>query len=52
MRWVSRTKLVAGRVTFEPVQMDGFEACFAYQIREGQSQNNTFLHGGAYVAGK
>ena len=45
-------KLVAGRVTFEPVQMDGFEACFA--LPEDEKDNRRmilYLHGGAYVAG-
>ena len=45
-------KLVAGRVTFEPVQLDGFEVCFAQPVEEkDKSHVILYLHGGAYVAG-
>lgn len=45
-------KFIAGRVKFEPVHMDGFEACFA--LPEDEKDNRRVilhLHGGAYVAG-
>jgi acetyl esterase/lipase len=46
------TKLVAGRVTFEPVPTDGFEGCFALPVDENdRRQVILYLHGGAYVAG-
>ena len=45
-------KLIAGRVKFEPVQMDGFEACFALPEDEKDHRRVIlYLHGGAYVAG-
>ena len=45
-------KSVAGRVEFEPVPMDGFEASFA--LPEDETDRNRailYLHGGAFVAG-
>lgn len=45
-------KLVAGRVIFEPVPMDGFEACFAVPADQKDKRRVIlYLHGGAYVAG-
>ena len=45
-------KLVAGRVAFEPVPMDSFEACFALPVDEKDIRRAIlYLHGGAYVAG-
>jgi acetyl esterase/lipase len=45
-------KSVAGRVAFEPVETDGFEACFALPCDEPDSRRVLlYLHGGAYVAG-
>ncbi|NMA37186.1 MAG: alpha/beta hydrolase [Papillibacter sp.] len=46
------SKLVAGRVTFETVQMDGFEVCFS-QPEDVKDKDHVilYLHGGAYVAG-
>lgn len=45
-------KSVSGRVRFEPVPMDGFEACFALPEEELDSRRAIlYLHGGAYVAG-
>lgn len=45
-------KSVAERVAFEPVEMDGFEACFALPCDEPDcSRAILYLHGGAYVAG-
>ena len=45
-------KSVAERVAFEPVCMDGFEACFALPCEEKDcSRAILYLHGGAYVAG-
>ena len=45
-------KIVSGRVAFEPVPMDGFEACFARPEEEkGSRRAILYLHGGAYVAG-
>jgi acetyl esterase/lipase len=46
------SKLVAGRVSFEPLQLDGFELCYATPAEEkDSSQMILYLHGGAYVAG-
>lgn len=46
------TKLVAGRVAFETVQTDRFEACFAIPHDEKDARRVIlYLHGGAYVAG-
>ncbi len=45
-------KSVAGRVAFEPVELDGFETCFA--LPEGEPDPKRvvlYLHGGGYVAG-
>mgnify|MGYP000454065879 CR=1 FL=1 len=45
-------KILAGRVAFEPVMMDGFEACFARPANENDSRRAIlYLHGGGYVAG-
>jgi acetyl esterase/lipase len=45
-------KSVAGRVAFEPVPMDGFEACLALPEDEKDSRRAIlYLHGGAFVAG-
>jgi acetyl esterase/lipase len=45
-------KLVAGRVAFETLPMDGFEACFALpEDEKDMRQVILYLHGGAYVAG-
>ena len=45
-------KSVAERVVFEPVEMDGFEACFVLPCEETDSRCvMLYLHGGAYVAG-
>jgi acetyl esterase/lipase len=45
-------KSVAARVHFEPVPMDGFEACFALPENEKDGHRVVlYLHGGAYVAG-
>lgn len=45
-------KSVAERVAFEPVEMDGFEACFALPKDEPDPKRVVlYLHGGGYVAG-
>jgi monoterpene epsilon-lactone hydrolase len=45
-------KSVAGRVAFEPVEVEGCEACFALPCDEPDSRRVIlYLHGGAYVAG-
>lgn len=45
-------KSVAGRVAFEPVPMECFEACLARPEGEKDSRKAIlYLHGGAYVAG-
>lgn len=45
-------KIVAGRVAFTDVPMDGFEACFARPENEkDKSRAILYLHGGGYVAG-
>lgn len=45
-------KFMAERVAFEPVPMDGFEACFALPLCEKNSHRVIlYLHGGAFVAG-
>ena len=45
-------KSVAGRVTFEPAPMEGFEASFARpQEEKDRLRVILYLHGGAYVAG-
>lgn len=45
-------KIVGGRVAFEDVPMDGFEACLARPEDEKDKRRAIlYLHGGAYVAG-
>lgn len=45
-------KSVAGRVAFEPVPGDGFEACFVLPENEKDSRRVVlYLHGGGFVAG-
>lgn len=45
-------KSVAGRVAFEPADIEGCEACFALPCDEPDSRRVIlYLHGGAYVAG-
>jgi len=45
-------KSVSGRVTFAPVPMEGFAACFAHPVAGGDNPRAIlYLHGGAYVAG-
>ena len=45
-------KFVAERVAFEPVPMEGFEACFALpQCEKDNRSVILYLHGGAFVAG-
>lgn len=48
----AKTMAGRGRVTFEPVPIKGFEACFALPQEEKDCRRAIlYLHGGAYVAG-
>lgn len=44
-------KFVASKVTFDPVEMDGFEACMVTTDNEKSRRVILYLHGGAYTAG-